>query len=228
MIDRNRTVLQDDPHVDWESALEFRLTYEGPLLAETIRTHEVRKARASHKQEIRKALHPQLRRLWMTSPYLTSINLPLNPVGPVFGRPYPRHSIEELSKRFDRFGYNFVPLATRELEVFCSVEILFLRFGEPGYMINRIGDIDNRLKTLFDALTVPRDADQVGRFSAPETDEVPFFCLLEDDSIITRATVESDSLLQPVSNPPNQNDARVVMTVRIRPGRVTAENVGFA
>ena len=50
--------------------MEFRLTYQGPLLADTNRSAEVRRARATHKQEIRKALHPQLKRWWAMSPYL--------------------------------------------------------------------------------------------------------------------------------------------------------------
>ena len=126
------------------------------------------------------------------------------------------------------FGYGFVPLVIRDLELLCSVDILFLRFGDPGFLVNRVGDLDNRLKTLFDALTIPRDANQLGLHTSPAEGETPFFCLLEDDSVITRASVESDTLLEPVSNPPTENDARVVITVRIRPGRITAENVGFA
>jgi hypothetical protein len=112
----------------------------------------------------------------------------------------------------------------------CSVEILYLRLGEPGNIFkpNRVGDIDNRLKTLFDAMTLPRDAGQVGGFTSPEPDEIPFFCLLEDDSVITRATVESDVLLQAVSDPPDPNDARVIISVKIRPGRLNSENAGFA
>jgi hypothetical protein len=105
--------------------------------------------------------------------------------------------------------------------------VLFLRQGEPGNVLNRSGDIDNRLKTLFDALSMPSDQKQLGPFLVPASDEEPFFCLLEDDSIITRATVESDTLLEAVSNPPNPNDVRVVITVRLRPGRVSSNNVAF-
>ncbi len=64
-------ILADDPHVHWEGeVMEFRLTYEGILLAESVRSAEVRRARAEHKQEIRKKLHPQLKRLWEISPFL--------------------------------------------------------------------------------------------------------------------------------------------------------------
>ena len=55
----NRVVLLDDPYndPDKETLLEFRLTYEGPLLAATGSN-----TRIEHKHDIRKTLHPQLRR----------------------------------------------------------------------------------------------------------------------------------------------------------------------
>jgi len=145
----------------------------------------------------------------------------------MFGTPGFDHSIAQLSQKFSMFGYRFVPLATRNLELLCSIEILFLRQGEPGGLINRIGDVDNRLKTIFDALCIPRNAGQLGPYTTPESNEDPFFCLLEDDSLITKASVETDTLLQPTSDPPNPNDVRLVITVRLRPGRVNSENVGF-
>jgi hypothetical protein len=125
------------------------------------------------------------------------------------------------------FGYRFVPLVTLDLELLCNIEILFPRYGNPGGLLNRVGDVDNRLKTLFDALSMPRDANQLGSFTMPEQGEDPFFCLLEDDSVITKASVESDTRLEPITDPPDQNDARVVMTIRLRPGRVNASNAGF-
>jgi hypothetical protein len=117
---------------------------------------------------------------------------------------------------------------TRDLELFCNLEILYLRQGPPGNLITPAGDVDNRLKTLFDALSMPRDASQLGKYVTPDEGETPFFCLLEDDSVITKASVESDTLLQPLSAMPDPNDARVIITVRLRPGRLTSENVGFA
>jgi hypothetical protein len=224
-------LLRNDPHVDWEGdTVEFRLTYRGILLAETERSGAVRRARADHKHQIRKDFHKQLKKWWAVSPYLSgpaSTTSPF-PRGRIFGRPSPQHTIEGLSKRFERIGYNFVPLVTRDLEVFCSVEILFLRSGETGWVLTREGDLDNRLKTFFDALSMPRERPQLGQFTEPASDEKPFFCLLEDDSVLTRAAVESDVLLEPVSNPPDPNDSHIVITVRIRPYRVSAENVGFA
>ncbi len=221
-----RRVIINDPTIDLEyEDLEFRLTYEGVLLSDQDRHGRVEAARAKHKQEIRQKLHPQLKRLWETSPYLNAP--PANPGSRVLGRPAAKHTIDQLATRFARNGYQFVPLVLRELELLCGIEILFLRLGNPGFVVNRAGDLDNRLKTLFDALTMPREASQLGPYTTPGEGEEPFFCLLEDDSVITKATVESDRLLQPVSDPPNESDARVVITVRLRAGRVNADNIGF-
>jgi hypothetical protein len=219
----DKIVLRDDPDVNWDEGMEFRLTYQGVILAER---GGARGARAEHKHEIRRALHPQLKRLWDLSPFL-GVKKPSPKVGGlIFGQQNERYTVDSLSARFARFGYNFVPLVTRDLELLCSIEVLFLRFGEPGQVLTS-GDIDNRLKTLFDALSMPRDLSQVGKYTVPAADETPFFCLLEDDSLITRAAVETDMLLQPVSDPQNSNDARVIITVRLKPGRVYENNIAF-
>lgn len=232
MIAPRKRVVVDDPTLDMEyEDLEFRLTYEGVLLSDQYRNEVVKKARAEHKQNIRKKFHPQLKRLWEVQPFLKpnpGLDGPQPNGGRIFGRPNPNNTIPELAQRFAMFGYNFVPLVTRDLELLCSIDILFLRFGDPGGVINRVGDLDNRLKTIFDALTMPRDAAQLGPFAIPGTDENPFFCLLEDDSVITKASVESDTLLEAVSSPPDENDARLVITVRLKPGRVKGANIGFA
>ncbi|MGH8201138.1 MAG: hypothetical protein ACREVO_12395 [Steroidobacteraceae bacterium] len=141
------------------------------------------------------------------------------------GYPAASHSADALATRFARSGHNFVPLVTRDLELLCAIEILLLREGKPGAVI-KSGDLDNRLKTLFDALCMPRDQGQLGPYLSPAEEEKPFFCLLEDDSVITKATVETDTLLQSVSEPPSENDVRAVITVKIRAARVTAENLG--
>jgi hypothetical protein len=91
------------------------------------------------------------------------------------GAPDPKYSIDALAILFSMFGYRFVPLVTLDLELLCNIEILFLRFGNPGGVINRVGDIDNRLKTLFDALSMPRDANQLGSFTTQDKMRIQSF-----------------------------------------------------
>ncbi len=160
--------------------MEFRLTYDGQLLGASRRA-----TRAEHKHEIRKVFHAQLKRLWAITPFLCGdIVGPDVLIADNIGVDLP-HTVEDLSARFARFDYRFVPLVTRNISLLCGIELLFLRPDPPGSVLSS-GDIDNRLKTLFDALRIPHDASEVGRYKTPEAEEDPFFCLLEDDSLITK------------------------------------------
>jgi len=47
----------------------------------------------------------------------------------------------------------------------------------PCDLILQGGNIDNRIKTLLDALRIPNDCNEID--SAPEEGEDPFFCLLQ-------------------------------------------------
>jgi hypothetical protein len=66
----------------------------------------------------------------------------------------------------------------------------------PGNLIRSGGDIDNRIKVLLDGLKMPQIEADLGGFPIAE-DENPFFCLLEDDSLITSLSVTADRLLMP-------------------------------
>ena len=71
------------------------------------------------------------------------------------------------------------------------------------------GDLDTRIKTLLDALTIP----QV--FTAeekPEEGENPFFCLLSDDKLITQIKITADRLL-PDSE--NVSDREVYLVIQV-------------
>ena len=206
-------LLRDDPCVDWGPSVEFRLTYEGELLAEKVR-HQTEAPRAAKKHEIRKHFHKQLKRCWEIMPQLNG-NTVQQALLAVDEGP-PDHDIATLSAQYARNGYNFVPLVTKDLIVLCALDVLFLRREAPGSVINS-GDMDNRLKTLFDALTMPANLSQLGGYVTPDADETPFFCLLEDDCVVTRLAVETDVLLEPINGKFEPNDARVVITVRLLP-----------
>jgi hypothetical protein len=86
-----------------------------------------------------------------------------------------------------------------------------LRPTAPGRII--IGaDIDNQLKTLFDALKWPRTAQEIEPGWAPNQDEQPLHCLLQDDQYITRISVETDRWL---GQPPKSIDVRLFIKVDI-------------
>ena len=68
-----------------------------------------------------------------------------------------------------------------KISLLCSLNILFLRRDIPGSALSA-GDIDNRIKTVIDALRRPRHANELAYHATPAADEDPFFRLLEDDS----------------------------------------------
>lgn len=205
--------------------MQFRLTYEGALFGAS-RTD----TRAKHKHDIRRVFHPQIKRLWEITNHLLPDEQPI-PTGPGFlvnSEPVsppriPRWKV--LADLYRHGGYRFVPLVTRDLSLLCALEILFLRPSHPGAVI-KSGDIDNRLKTVFDALRMPKEG-EIGSCGSPAENEDPFYCLLEDDELINRVSVETDSLLQPTAANVGNNDSRLVITVTIRPSQVIIKNIGF-
>lgn len=177
--------------------MTFRLVYRGPLHSN---------AGATEKQAIRRALHPQLADLWQRPP-LVNVAHDRGLLNPAPGQ-------GQLSIIVPRGSFQFAPLVTSQLYLVCHLEILFLRPQDPGELIQG-GDLDNRLKTLFDALQIP-DLNQI-RGDVPSTNETPFFCLLENDRLITQFAVETDRLLEPVS----QSHVSLVIRVRLRATKAT-------
>ena len=161
--------------------MEFRLTYEGRMASGA-------SASAKHKHDIRRVLHRQLSKLWDSHPYFKD-SAPWTYKDAQANRGASRK--EQLAEKFSLYGYQFVPVVLSELLVFCSLDILFLRPDPPGQLL-RSGDLDNRLKTLFDSLKLPGSAQDLGGYDAPQANETPFFVLLEDDRLVTRVSVETD------------------------------------
>ena len=119
--------------------------------------------------------------------------------------------------RRSRTGVRFVPLVNGYFKLACRLDILFLRRDAPGNLING-GDIDNRLKVLLDALSLPTDCSQV---YAPEPGEDPFFCVMEDDSLISALSVVTDRLLAPSGEGSRDTDVELVIqvtTIALEPG----------
>ncbi|HPA89855.1 MAG TPA: hypothetical protein PLN35_08810 [Quisquiliibacterium sp.] len=185
--------------------MEFRLIYEGPLLGQS--------ARSPHKWEIRRALHPQLKRLWQQQPLV-------NVAETLLAFP-PRNG--SASVIVEKDGLRFAPLVTRRLNLYAEVSVLLFRQQPRGTLITDGGDIDNRLKTLLDGLRMPRGANE-GRQTLLDTpDPVPFFCLLEDDSLVTKVTVESEQLLRPA--PPDAVIA--VISVHVKKTVLSHDNMAI-
>ncbi|NTU74387.1 hypothetical protein HGB07_09740, partial [Candidatus Roizmanbacteria bacterium] len=107
-------------------------------------------------------------------------------------------------------NFRFVPLISQDLHLICELNIVMLRPEPPGLLITQGGDIDNRLKTLFDALRVPKNIGELPKEAAVAPDEEPFYCLLEDDNLITSISVRTDRLLTS-----SGNDSEVHLDIQV-------------
>jgi hypothetical protein len=192
---------------EFEEIMDFRLTYQGPLLASTGGDK-----RSVHKHIIRKYLHRQLAELWKVQYPLTRIRDSWTLLqDAATGENRKRTKLDEICEANTKLGFRFAPLISRENGLVCSLDILFLRREiKHGEIVTVGGDLDNRIKTLLDALTIP----QV--FTAeekPEEGENPFFCLLSDDKLITQIKITADRLLLPDSE--NISDREVYLVIQV-------------
>jgi hypothetical protein len=170
--------------------MEFTLHYRGPLKSN---------ARPAEKHKLRCVFHEQLKQLWQQEP-LVGRDKMLEP------------DTEGNSLVQTLRGFSFLSLVSKRIDMIAELDITLLRPEPPGSIIGRGGDIDNRLKTLFDALKAPSDPSDLPRDASPTDDQQPyFFCLLEDDRLITRISVDTAQLLEPV-----QGDTEVDLIVRVQ------------
>jgi hypothetical protein len=128
-----------------------------------------------------------------------------------------------MGKQWSRVGYEFVPLVTSRYALRCSLDILLLRpegeqsvTGTSHHFVMNRGDLDGQAKTLFDALQLPDQAQELPPGSVPERDETPFFCLLSNDRLISEVRVNGDNLLLlPRAKQVEATDSFVLLHVKI-------------
>jgi hypothetical protein len=107
--------------------------------------------------------------------------------------------------------FHFMPFITEGLGNVARLEVTLLFPEEIGRVMTQSGDLDNRVKTLLDALRCPKDQNEILR-EQPQQDEDPFYCLLEDDSLVVDLSVAADRLLLP-----GENVSQAVVLVRVTP-----------
>jgi hypothetical protein len=216
--------------------MRFTLYYDGPL-------HSAgHKGLPREKQAIREALYPQFLTLWHTHPALPDgpkgekngswTNWPKWQWSAGLSHPWWEHKSVFPVKCASGDEIKFVPLVRcddkkepyHSLSMLCELSVLFLRPGPPGKVFQS-GDIDNRLLTLSDALCVPKK-DQLQKVPVHHKVNDPFFCLLEDDTLISRWSIRTAQLL---ALPPSTDDSyvRLIIDVLIKVTRVTEANIGF-
>ena len=132
--------------------MNFTLTYDGDLMAD---------GNKQHKHDIRRVFHRQLAQFSKPS-LLHQLKAPGDTLITTIGK------------------YRFFPLVSGARDEVAELQVTMLRpHRSPGYIIGEGGDIDNRLKTLFDSLRIPKNTDEIPSNQQPKGNEDPFFCLLE-------------------------------------------------
>lgn len=185
--------------------MEFALTYRGLLRAN---------GTSVDKQRIRQTIHQQMKVLWQQLPLSDTVKYLVDP-------PSPEGSLALIRPLS---GFRFVPLVNVDPALVAELTITFLRPEEPGSLITQGGDIDNRLKTLLDALRMPKVATELPPGATPQDGENPFFCLLEDDNLVTKITINTDRLLEPVDN---ASEVLLIIHVQIKGTRGIWANIGL-
>lgn len=176
--------------------MQFTLTYRGSLKSN---------ARPTDKDKLRQHFHRQLKLLWTA--------YPLSEYGDWL---QPLDEKNQISVLRPKHGFTFAPLVCQKMRAVAELDIKLLWPHAPGSIITSGGDIDNRLKTLFDSLKLPSEPTALPSCILPEVNEEPFFCLLEDDSLIARVSVDADRLLEKTDGP-----SEVALFIR-----VTTRNLG--
>ncbi len=191
--------------------MEFTLVYQGLLRAN---------GSIKEKQDIRREFHKQLVELWKQEPLSSRVQD--NPVllKNVLTYDMPPTNSTLVIQRVDNF--QFIPLVSSKLNLVAELDITFLRPEPPGCIVTQGGDIDNRLKTLFDAFRIPKESKEIPRGDTPGVSENPFYCLLEDDNLITKVAVRTDRLLKPCDD---SSFVNLLIAVRTKITRMCWDNI---
>jgi hypothetical protein len=127
----------------------------------------------------------------------------------------------------------FLPIVRSDLALVCKLDILLL--GDRRIVLQHT-DIDNKIKTLLDALQLP----QANQYCDDEED--PLYCLLENDSLVSELRVTVDYLLCPpdqvIKGPKiseytgeptvSASHAIALIGVAVKPTKIMVGNLDFA
>ena len=145
---------------------------------------------------MRKAFEPQLTNVLTTNPvYSRGIAVM-----------YTRIPIE-------RSGMKFVALVKPGMGLGCELDIDMQVNHEPGSVITQAGDLDNRLKTLLDALRIPKDAQEFRGHTNTLPPDNAFVCLLENDAAVTKICISTERWLAATNRA--ENEVRLSIKTRI-------------
>lgn len=163
-------------------------------------------------QKLRRHFHNQLSVLWNSSVLLEAKK---------YLDPSRAGSVTEINLIQNVGSFQFAPIVSQAhgWNTIAEIDILFMRPSEPGQLLGHGGDLDNRIKSLFDGLRMP-SINELPDNDKPAPDETPFFCVLQDDSLVTGFSVKTDRLLVPA----NTGKVELIIHTRVRATRKSMGN----
>jgi hypothetical protein len=213
--------------------MKLTLTFEGELPS----TGNNPRKSSEKKWVIRRAFHPQIEEGCLTHPALRGVmehGTRIPPLGNIMvlsqyhhsdpkdrEAPFSRPGSRDLCAPIQVGKRHFIPIVRESLALGCELKILFLRREDPGSLVLQAGDLDNRIKTLFDALRLPTEQELLDDPTAPD----PFYCLLESDTLITGLSIKTDRLLTGVNK--SVHEVHLVVEADIRVLQARLYNLAF-
>lgn len=203
-----------------ECMIQFFLRYRGQLHSTTKND-----SRSKEKTLIRRQISPQLHSFFTSHPTLKGA------MERAINTPKPIHSNGFVNTELDKreFGHaaiagcKFVPLVLRGRRWICELKIIFLRRNDPGEIYSG-GDLDNRIKTLFDGLRMPYEESEVAH--PDNMEENICYCLVEDDALISNLSLETGRLWGPLDTNGVENSADVDLSIFVTI-RTYNQDLGF-
>lgn len=189
----------------WIQIMQFTLRYVGELHSSNADDHKTRIKRAPEIWGIRRQIHRQMELLWKRPP-LSQMTT--------------HHEFRNRSIK----GQLVRPLVCADAHLLASLNIVIQRQDDPGNLVNNNGDLDNRIKTLFDGLRGPIATD---KGEIPDGLPTPLFCLLEDDFLISELSLRTEHLLLPPPDHDSKAWVEVMINVKLLASAVTMFNLSF-
>lgn len=212
--------------------MKFTLIYDGDLPAGD-------SSRAVYASKIRNELHHQMADLWDSHVVFRALrHTARNPIYRYEAPIRPNH--EKIRKLMEFEGDppplepgqidycapieiagvgRFMPLVRHSLYLACGIDILFLRHEEPFKLMKEGGDLDNRIKTLFDGLKMPNPKD---KYVGEEPTADLLYVVLEDDALISDISIKSGRLLG--NRAKDKHAVRLTIDITLKVLRVIPQN----
>lgn len=183
--------------------MEFCLYYQGKLKS---------RDGAAGKHAIRQSLHSQLKSLSQSDTFRL-----------VFEPDWDgKRAAKEPPMFVERGGKRYWFFVSEHLATYANLSLTLLVPHETTRIIHNGGDLDNRVKTLFDALRVPAADSEI-----PASDTFDYrdgmYCLLQDDKLINRVTLKSYQDHSPVE----ADHVRCIIEVETKITRAMWGNLNF-